>query len=399
MAKSVVDNAGLIALRDEIQKTNGGAKVRAHQISALIKTKFGAEMTDSTIRGRFCEMGEPLGGTVTIPRGKMGETAQAAAQDTVLSKPVAEVEHNYDVADALKGYIPATDNFLNYIERGIDKRLALHYDAGKHPLTQGKQGTGKTFSHEHYAYKRGLPFFLYSCHEDFKLNKLFGDKTIKDGSVVFMENLFVQALQSPSVVLFDEVNAINNKESFPFHALLQNRELFVKDADDGKGKVYRLHPDCRIGFAQNPKSAKYLGGNVKPSNFLGRCTFITYPEFTKPDIRQAITKKFGSMAKPEVDKFTTFYFACLKAIDKGQIPVDISIRQLSSVIELYLAGLPLREAIEDGLSSIMEAASQPQNKEVFWRLAQGVWPELMDEKACDAISKQKGFSSLLRRLF
>jgi hypothetical protein len=66
---------------------------------------------------------------------------------------------------------------------------------------------------------------------------------------------------------------------------------------------------------------------------------------------------------------------------------------------LYLAGLPLREAIEDGLSSIMEAASQPQNKEVFWRLAQGVWPELMDEKACDAISKQKGFSSILRRLF
>jgi MoxR-like ATPase len=391
MAKSVVSNDELKEIRDTLTQNNPDLKITSQHIQAEIKQRKGVEIDVSTIRGRFCSFGEPLGGTVSIP-GKTN--AQPASVEETLAKPEVVKDHTYDVPDHLKHYIPEPALFDNYIERGIDKRLALHYDNGKHPITQGKQGTGKTFSHEHYAYKRQLPFFLYSCHEDFKLNKLFGDKTIENGSVVFKENLFVQALQNPSVVLFDEVNAINNKESFPFHALLQNRELFVKDADNGNGKVYRLHKECRIGFAQNPKSAKYLGGNVKRSNFLGRCTFITYPEFTKIDIRKAIAKKFN-LSSDEIMKFTTFYFNCIKALDQAQIPVDISIRQLNSVIELYLAGLPLREAIEDGMSSIMEAASQPQNKEVFWRIAQATWKELMDEKQCDSISKSKGFASIL----
>ena len=397
MAKSNVDNEKLKEMRNDLLRENPNDKVRAWQIRDKIKDELGHDIDESTIRGRFLEMGEPLSGkSYSYTDGKVTEDGKDPKAASALVKEEVVHSKTYHVPDELKMYIPEEKTFEDYIERGIDKRLALHYDHGKHPLTQGKQGTGKTFSHEYYAFKRQLPFFLYSCHDDFKLNKLFGDKTIKNGNVVFMENLFVQALNNPSVVLFDEVNAINNKESFPFHALLQNRQLFVKDADDGKGKVYKLHPECRIGFAQNPKSSKYLGGNVKPSNFLGRCTYITYPEFTKNDIKKAVTQRFSTLSKIEVEQFATFYFACLKAIDTGQIPVDISIRQLNSVIELYLAGLPLRESIEDGLSSIMDAASQPQNKEAFWRLAQGVWPELMDEKACNKVSKDKGFSSIIR---
>jgi hypothetical protein len=277
MAYSIVTNEQLKQLRDDILASNPGKKVRAWQIKEKIKERFGDEIDESTIRGRFIEMGEPLSGI-------SGINPTPPEEKPTVDIPVKEREFNFDIPDALEHYIPQECVFASYVERGIDKRLALHYDNKKHPLTQGKQGTGKTFSHEHYAYKRKLPFFLFSCHDDFKLNKLFGDKTIENGSVVFKESLFVMAIQNPSVILFDEVNAINNKESFPFHALLQNRELFVKDADNGNGKVYKLHPECRIGFAQNPRSAKYIGGNVKPSNFLGRCTFITYPEFTESDI-------------------------------------------------------------------------------------------------------------------
>jgi len=396
--KSVATNEILLEVRNEIQKQQK-AKVRAWQIKEIIDKNYGYEMDESTIRGRFIEMGQPLSSPIdTSDVGKASVKPDPIPEPTPKPTPPKiepMAEPSFNVPEELKEYIPKDFKFIGYIERGIDKRLALHYNSGKHPITQGKQGTGKTFSHEYYAYKRQLPFFLYSCHEDFKLNKLFGDKTIEGGNVVFKESLFVKAIQGPSVVLFDEVNAINNKESFPFHALLQNRELFVKDADNGNGKVYRLHKDCKIGFAQNPKSAKYLGGNIKPSNFLGRCTFITYPEFTKADIKRAVSAKFPSLHADDVEKFVVFYFACIKAIEKGQIPVDISIRQLNSVIELYLAGLPLRESIEDGLSSIMDAASQSQNKEVFWRLAQGVWQELMDESACDKICKAKGFARLL----
>jgi|GEM_PF-3637170 len=383
MGLSQVNNEQLKEVRDGLlQGKCSTEKVRARHIVDVVKARFKYVMDESTVRGRFIEMNEPLSGVkvTSIKEAKM------------IVEPTVNVNTSFNVPEKLKAYIPAKD--ASYIDRGIDNRLAIHYDSNKHPLTQGKQGTGKTASHEHYAFRRQLPFFLYSCHEDFKLNKLFGDKTIENGSVVFKESLFVQAIQNPSVILFDEVNAINNKESFPFHALLQNRELFVKDADNGNGKIYKLNKDCKIGFAQNPKSAKYLGGNVKPSNFLGRCTFITYPEFTQADIKKVLKVKFPTLDIKRSNEFVQFYFACLKAIEQGNIPIDISIRQLSSMIELYLAGLPLRESIEDGLSAIMDAASQSQNKEVFLKLAQCTWKELLDEEKCDDLCKSKGFAQM-----
>jgi hypothetical protein len=386
---SVVSNDDLRTIRDKV-----GSPCRAWQIKEEL-IKINIELDESTIRGRFIEMGEPLSGigikTAVMPeptRTYTGRIIPTAPTPPPPPKPVSkriQVSAKVrDVVEALKAYIPRVEDFVDYIERPIDKRLALHYEASrkgnwKYPITQGKQGTGKTYSHMYYAYKNQLPFFLFSCYEDFKLAKLFGDKTIVGGNVEFKEGMLTRAVQSPSVILFDEVNYVSNENSVDFHALLQNRELFIKDADNGNGKIYKLHDECKVGFAQNPKSAKYIGGNIKPSNFLGRCTFISYPEFTKNDIKTAITKRFPELVKEDVDKFTEFYFACCDTIEQAKIPVDISIRQLNNVIDLYLHGLPLKEAIEDGLTNIMDASSQPKNKEAFMILAQGVWKEMMDK--------------------
>ncbi|KKL50429.1 hypothetical protein LCGC14_2305570 [marine sediment metagenome] len=288
--------------------------------------------------------------------------------------PKRKIEiREFEVPEEIKSYIPLPDLFEQYITRPIDKRLAVHYELGFYPLTQGKQGTGKTFSHMYYAYKRGLPFFLFSCHEEFKLEKLFGDKTIRDGTIRFQETEFVIAIQNPSVILFDEINALSQANTYPFHALLQNRCLFIKDANDGKGRMYHLHTECRIGFAQNPKSAKYIGGNIRASNFLGRCTYITYPEFTKKELHEAVKLKYPDMTEQDRTMFIEFYKGILECIDQSQLPVDVSIRQLNNIINLWLHGMPLKHALEDGLSSIVEAISQPKAKDALWRIAEATW--------------------------
>ncbi len=372
--KSAVSNEELKILRDSLKVSN--TTVRAWMIKAEVKNIFSVDLDESTIRGRFLEMGEPLSGATvgagkpTQPTEPESTTARANINDTSAIK-------QFQIPENMQKFIPRKEEFDNYIERDTDKRLAVAYNIGKYPITQGKQGTGKTWSHMHYAYKNQLPFFLFSGYEDFRLTKLFGDKTIVNGSVVFQESLFVKAIQCPSVILFDEINAISNANTFDFHALLQNRELYIKDANDGSGKVYQLHPETRIGFAQNPKSAKYIGGVVKPSNFLGRCTYITYPEFTKPEIRRAVKSRYHEMSSDDIDKFSKYYFSIIEAIERVQLPVDISIRQLNNVIDLWVAGLPLKDAIEDGLSSILEAVSQPKAKESFLIIGQAVWKELM----------------------
>jgi hypothetical protein len=399
--KPIVSNDKLVEIRDRLIRTTAhNTRITATDIARQLSAE-GVAIDESTIRGRFISMGVPLGGpnygktTVNVSiNGRPVELTKPTPQPTVakpddLPSPPAKSSKRTlqvpvaTVPDELKHYIPSGDLFGNYIERDVDKRLALHYNlqaAGyecKYPITQGKQGTGKTFGHMYYAYKNSLPFFLFSCFEDFKLSKLFGDKTIENGTIKFQESEFVKAIQNASVILFDEVNAVSQANTYDFHALLQNRRLFIKDSDDGKGKTYNLHPQCRIGFAQNPKSAKYIGGNIRASNFLGRCTFLTYPEFTVKELQKSIKNKYPEMLDDDIVKFSKFYDACIKTIDQAGLPLDVSIRQLTNIIELWLHGLPLEHAIEDGLSSMLEAISQPKAKEAFQRLAEATWKELM----------------------
>lgn len=380
MAVSEITNDELRRVRTLLEGClpSGVTRVSSVAIQDYLSKNLGIELSDSQIRLRFMVMKEPLSGGIGQPKTKSDLVAPIPAKPT--SKALEVIAKTFEVPEELKQFIPKAEEFVSYIERPLDKRLALHYDCSregnrKYPLTQGPQGTGKTFSHQYYAYKKQLPFFLFCAFEEFKLHKLFGEKTIINGNVVFKESLFTKAIQYPSVILIDEVNYISNENSVDFHALLQNRELFVKDADNGNGKIYKLHDECRIGFAQNPKSAKYIGGNIKPSSFLGRCTYLSYPPFSHADIKKAVQIRFPNLIADDVELFTKFFMECCKTIDSNQIPVDISIRQLNNVIDLYNHGMSLKDAVDDGLASIMEAASQSKSKEAFVKLAEMTWPD------------------------
>jgi midasin (ATPase involved in ribosome maturation) len=209
-----------------------------------------------------------------------------------------------------------------------------------------------------------------------KLQKLYGSPTIENGTMKFNESILVKATQSPSVILFDEINAVENKSTFDWHALLENRELYIKD----KGQAYKLHPKCRIGFAQNPRSAKYIGGNVLASNFLGRCVFLTYPEFNKRELKKALSKAFPSLSQEETEQFIVYYQSLLDVIDRASLPIDISIRQLMHTVKLYKAGIGLKQSLELGIINMLDSVSQPTVKESLHKLAIGIWQELLNKE-------------------
>lgn len=378
MAKSKVSDAELIRIRNELAAADSTQPVAAWMIRDKIKVELGEDLHVSTIRGRFVAMGQPLS------NGGMAKVGNPTPSVIVNLTP-----KQYQVHPELECYIPKDEEFVGYVEREVDNRLFIHYRAGKYPICQGPQGTGKTYGHMYFAWKNKLPFLLFSCYEDFNLVHLFGDKTIREGTIVFQESLFVKAIQGPSVICFDEINALSNQNTFDFHAFLQNRKLYIKDANDGKGKVFDIHPDCYVGFAQNPRSAKYIGGNIKSSAFLGRCTYITYPEFTKKEVTQVISKRFQNLSHPEVDEFIKFYIASRDTIKNNAMPIDISIRQLINIIDLWQHGMKLETALDDGLISVFDSISQPKAKESFTTLAEGTWKSLMDIKRAQMASTLK----------
>jgi len=450
MKVSKVMDSTLQDVRDKLPPNKRNSKEIAKELNSR-----GFKLHHSTVRQRFIDMGEPLGGTSIKPgpmptptkgeqmeeqvrteeqfkfatgtqvivgalpkdstilpgindemraltgkkftvsdrvedhRGKIYslEETEWAFREDWLEEVKVQTKRTLAVAggeidDTLKAYIPNNIDFEHYVERPQDLRLSMHLDlqasgrSNKYPLCQGPQGTGKTHSGPYYAMKKQIPYLCFSCYEDFKLPKLFGDKTIEDGSIKFVESLFTKAIQSPSLICFDEINAVSQPNTYDFHALLQNRELFIPGADEGKGKIYKLHPACRIMFTQNPKSKKYIGGNVRASNFLGRCTYITYDQFSTKELDDIITKAHPDLEDEERRLFIMFYQAVHQAIEKSDLPVDISLRQLNNIIDLYMAGFTLKEAINDGMLSIVESISQPTAKEPLLKLAEATWSDL-----------------------
>ena len=395
----------LIAARDAVMSRVKNGIVRSWQVKDEL-TKIGVYMDESTIRGRFITTGQPLGSMQTAiatpnvelkvakpveavqPGGaaeveKKAETTEAVAERVATAEPVKQpVEYPPE----LKAFIPTQDDIDGYIERDVDKRLSTHYSLGKHPITQGKQGTGKTFSHLYYAFKQQVPFMLVSCFEDLLLHKFFGDKSIKDGTVIFKEGILTKMIQFPSVILFDEINAVGNAKSFDFHALLQNRELFVKDAADGEGKIYKLHPECRIGFAQNPRSSKYIGGTVKPSSFLGRCTYITFPDFQKDEMVSVLKKRFPKAKEERLVEFVDFFVEANNFLMTNGVAVDISIRQLINMVDFHEAGMSVEDSIDDALASVLDAISAPQHKKALMGVATTIF-SAMNEDAQESETK------------
>ena len=363
-------------------KGSKGQQPTANDIAGYLLGTHSITIDPSTVRGRFIAMGQPLGGK---NYGKaMPPSPDPTPKPTPKPAPATPVETinipTPQVPDELKPYIP--DAPAGYISRDVDTKLALVLDlqakglANKYPIAQGKQGTGKTLSYIQYAHARQLPFFLWSAYEDFNIRKLYGDRTIVNGTVKFQESVFVQAIQNPCVILIDEVNAISEANIKDFNALLQNRQLYIKDADDSKGKLYKLHKECRIGFAQNPKSAKYVGGHIRSSDFLGRCVYLTYPEFNQAQLKKALKSTYHKLDDTMVDNFSAFYMGCVDAINQNNIPVDISIRQLLNIIDLFVHGASLGDAIEIGTLNIMDSISQPNSKQAFMRVSEMVWSQL-----------------------
>ena len=88
-------------------------------------------------------------------------------------------------------------------------------------------------------------------------------------------------------------------------------------------------------------------------------------------------KVFPNLQKADLDKFVQYYFAINETIEKASIPVDISIRQLLNIIDLWIHGLSLKDALEDGMINILDSISQPKAKESFIRISQAIWKELM----------------------
>lgn len=223
------------------------------------------------------------------------------------------------------------EKIKSYVVRKVDNIVDDFASLRRNICLIGDSGTGKTTLVEQFAAKNRVPFLRVSCDETSSLKTLLGSKEIINGTTYFRGGVLLELIQMPSVVLFDEFNALHSSKLFFLHELLDNRRLFVQDADGGK--VIKIHPDCQIFLACNPSNKNYGGTNKMNAALGNRTTVIDVPNIKVAEMKELFDcgTHTGSMIQ--------FYEEASRAISDKSLRVAFSLRNIQRATEAIKAGI------------------------------------------------------------
>lgn len=329
----------------EVEKTFGWSSSYAHFLVESAKKKLGLSSSNTPVNNAPSSIpviAEAEAAAEASIEAVTPETTATTLDENLqpVEVPVAQVSINKDIADAdklamlrtkvdAKTMIP--DALTSYIPREVDSIVKSFSALRRNICLIGDSGTGKTTLVEHFAASSKLPFLRISCDETSSLKTLLGSKEIINGTTYFRGGILLELIQMPSVVLFDEFNALHSSKLFFLHELLDNRRLFVQDADGGK--VIKIHPDCQIFLACNPANKNY-GGTNKMNAALGNRTTV----IDVPNIKVSEMEKLFECGK-HTDSMKQFYAEATRAIYDKQLRVAFSLRNIQRATEAINAGM------------------------------------------------------------
>lgn len=279
----------------------------------------------------------------------------------------------HDLPSDISGYVPSSnDAEVNTYRPRQEYLTALNiYTSSRKPVLMiGDAGTGKTSLARYYAFTNRLPFLEVSCDSLLGFRELLGQVNITDGTSHFIEGLFTKFIQQPSVILLDEITALDPGKNFMLHQLLNSREFFVKEAERGKGRTYRLHPDCRLILACNPPNAKYPGTNRLNVALVDRPQVLWIEDLTLTEVKDIVPNTIHK------DTLIKFYAAGRSMIQKNNLRTTFSIRALKKVSESLMANVSINEALHHGFLNGVRATAGDDGYKALVGVAQTLWADV-----------------------
>jgi MoxR-like ATPase len=256
--------------------------------------------------------------------------------------------------DELKGFVPRQPYWDMTCDAHADGR-AIQY--------VGPPGCGKSITPKALAHATQRPYLPISC--DGKLNPrvLFGQINIKNGTSYFVEGEFTLLTQVPSIIVLEERNGLDGSVEMTFNRILNNRQFFIPEADQGKGKVYQLHKDCFIVQDCNPPGAKFTGANRQNVATVDRVSVINVQQLTHAEIVEILD------GGPHDDKLADLYLQTNDAITVNGFRAAVTIRGLKRASALLAKGYSEKDAIELGLLNAIELTGGMDAKQVVEAIA------------------------------
>jgi len=338
------------------------------EISSALKTQLGVDRTEKAvlIAARYRNTK-----TTTAPAQKdMEQVAANVAEvsEVELPKPIADRIQSYNINQELSDFIPK-DGFDRYLERpivgNIERMMELPLNKRSPMFLIGDASTGKTSLPEFIAYKKKLPFLLASADASLNFNDLLYKVRFENATAHYEPGLIVKFLESPSIILIDELPSASAEIFFKLHELLQEKKVFVKEL----GRVVCQHEQCYIFAAGNFKNSLYIGNNKLNEALVSRFAVRVVEDFTDEDLRTILPVK-GAFK----DHLIRFYRGVKKMIVEQNKKFNISLRNLLKIVQLCELGFTLEEALRWGVLDSICVNNSVEDKKAVYGLALSIFP-------------------------
>ena len=244
---------------------------------------------------------------------------------------------------------PAVLSDYVFPEEHLRQAIAL-FDHGMNIWGGGERSTGKTSFFEQYAARTGRPLVRISCHKDMDSISFIGGDILSGGSCVFREGIVLKAALKPAtVVLFDEMSALNPHCAIALHSLLEIKPVRTIETDCGK--KFTVAQDVVFCAADNTlgcgdESGNYSGTNECNSALTDRFqTALKFDYLPESAEVKLIVGRTGIGADAALSIVKLANVARTKAAS-GALTQPPSLRQLLAWAHLARLGVGVQSAFE-----------------------------------------------------
>lgn len=258
----------------------------------------------------------------------------------------------------------------NWIERPYFARMVARLDRGARVQLIGHAGGGKTMSARQYAAMRGLPFIRISLENSADLRAKWGRlSVVADGGAprtVFVESQLLALCErgDGAVVLFDEDNMVDAGRLAILNEILDSRIYYLQDARGGRGRTVHIPDAVRLMGACNPPLAQFVGAQRMNAALANRFdAHIEVPPLSDGEIK-ALADRFGAPAKLK-DAIVALFSQAQRMVIEQSLRVQVSIRNLASIVADVNAGLSLGDAATESILNACIATGDTTGREAL----------------------------------
>jgi len=166
-------------------------------------------------------------------------------------------------------------------------------------LLSGPKGSGKSTLPKEFCARTNLPFFRVQCRRTTEAEDLFGNLSVQDGKVVFVDGPVTLAARHGGLVCLDEVSLLQAGAAMSLQWLIEpGGKISIPEypSADPADKIVTPHENFRIVFTDNTTLAgdstgQYVGTNVQNAAFRDRIDLFIRVNYMPPAQEFTMIKK------------------------------------------------------------------------------------------------------------